>query len=412
MNDSQQEILLRLEELKKWQVQEQEKLTQKQSNQRKVLSEEQMKMIEFLGITKANSMEQSLQSFMEQTNVESENEYEDIRIQDAISPARSDSEESEVSDDENEIQNLKAINAGAIEIESTLKKTNIIEMTEYPTEISDKPVIKRRYLKRGEGLEQRFKVHPDSFKLDKLPKYKFAGLRNQKFMNKAHKKSPVPNPTTSNVIKVQKDPGTKTKNFPAKNSTDLEVPQNCKLVINQPKVSESAEAQKVEEKVNNWFKDYEKPTELSTPRIAKDLKNFPKAFCWAKILKANNDCIDSPDLKNLMQINTENKDSMKLDDLNLFELLEERISSASFSSNSSSIYRLLEAMNVDANDNFDKTIVNPEDALIETVNGINLNLEPHPQTLKNQHISIDDSITSNASIESGASDSQVSFPLI
>ena len=231
------------------------------------------------------------------------------------------------------------------------------------SEISNKPVIKRRYLKRGEGLEQRFKVHPDSFKLEKLPKYKFAGLRNHKFMNKTHKKSPALNPTASNVPKVQKGP----KIFSASNSTDLEVPQNCKLVINQPKISESAEVQKVEEKVNKWFKDYEKPTDLSTPRITKELKNFPKAFCWAKILKANNDCIDSPDLKNLMQINTENKDSIKLDDLNLFELLEERISSASFSSNSSSIYRLLEAMNVDANENPENTIVNPEDALIEKV---------------------------------------------
>lgn len=400
MNDSQQEILLRLEELKKWQEQEQEKLTQKQSNQRKTLSDEQLKMIEFLGITKTSSMEQSLQTFMEQTNLESENEYEDIILQDAISPARSDTDNSENSDAENEIQNV-SLNAKAPQL-SPLKNQNI-EMTEYPTEISDKPVIKRRYLKRGEGLEQRFKVHPDSFKLDKLPKYKFAGLRNHKFLKKTQKSS-VTNPSVTNEPKVHKDSGNKRKNFPIRKSTDLEVPQNCKLVNNQPKITESAEAQEVEKKVNKWFKDFEKPVDLSTPRITKDLKKFPKAFCWAKILKANNECIDSPDLKNLMPNRIENKDSMKLDDLNLFELLEERISSASFSSNSSSIYRLLEAMNVDANESPVKTIINPEDALIEKTSGINLNLEPHPQTLKNHHISIDDSITSNASNESEPND--------
>lgn len=34
-------------------------------------------------------------------------------------------------------------------------------------------IPKRRYLKRGEGLTNRFKMPPDAFRLDKLPKYKY-----------------------------------------------------------------------------------------------------------------------------------------------------------------------------------------------------------------------------------------------
>lgn len=34
-------------------------------------------------------------------------------------------------------------------------------------------IPKRPYLKRGEGLKNRFKISPDAFRLDKLPKYKY-----------------------------------------------------------------------------------------------------------------------------------------------------------------------------------------------------------------------------------------------
>lgn len=37
------------------------------------------------------------------------------------------------------------------------------------------PVAKRPFLKRGEGLTNRFKMHPDRYKLQNLPKYKFMG---------------------------------------------------------------------------------------------------------------------------------------------------------------------------------------------------------------------------------------------
>lgn len=35
-------------------------------------------------------------------------------------------------------------------------------------------ITKRTFLKRGEGLKSRFGVHPDAFKLENLPKYKYA----------------------------------------------------------------------------------------------------------------------------------------------------------------------------------------------------------------------------------------------
>lgn len=41
-----------------------------------------------------------------------------------------------------------------------------------PTTVDETP--KRPFLKRGEGLKNRFNISPDAFRLDKLPKYKYA----------------------------------------------------------------------------------------------------------------------------------------------------------------------------------------------------------------------------------------------
>lgn len=38
-------------------------------------------------------------------------------------------------------------------------------------------VKKKPFLKRGQGLTNRFKIHPDQYKLQNLPKYKFASNR-------------------------------------------------------------------------------------------------------------------------------------------------------------------------------------------------------------------------------------------
>lgn len=39
---------------------------------------------------------------------------------------------------------------------------------------SNQQVPKRPFLKRGQGLTNRFKIHPDRYKLQNLPKYKFS----------------------------------------------------------------------------------------------------------------------------------------------------------------------------------------------------------------------------------------------
>lgn len=39
---------------------------------------------------------------------------------------------------------------------------------------------KRPFLKRGEGLTNRFKVHPDSYNLKNLPKYKFSSAKRRR----------------------------------------------------------------------------------------------------------------------------------------------------------------------------------------------------------------------------------------
>lgn len=48
------------------------------------------------------------------------------------------------------------------------------------TESTGKEIVRRPFLKRGEGLTNRFKVDPDRYKLHNLPKYKFANHRKQR----------------------------------------------------------------------------------------------------------------------------------------------------------------------------------------------------------------------------------------
>lgn len=54
-----------------------------------------------------------------------------------------------------------------------LKITNNLSGTSPP-----RAVVKRPFLKRGQGLTNRFKIHPDQYKLQNLPKYKFAGPKS------------------------------------------------------------------------------------------------------------------------------------------------------------------------------------------------------------------------------------------
>lgn len=133
MSNSPESILTRLEELRKWQDEQQKLLFQRQSDQRKNLNIEQRKLYETLGLS------------------------QDIEISTPL-------------------KNLN-LNNSSIKDESSF------------IEDDEKHIEKKVFLRRGEGLTSRFKVHPDTFKLNNLPKYKFAIKSTKKTRTKICKKT-------------------------------------------------------------------------------------------------------------------------------------------------------------------------------------------------------------------------------
>lgn len=117
MSNSPESMLTRLEELRKWQDEQQKILFQRQSDQRKNLNLEQRKLYETLGLS------------------------QDIEISTPL-------------------KNLNLNNS------CNKDESSFIE--------DERQIEKKTFLKRGEGLTNRFKVHPDTFNLNNLPKYKYA----------------------------------------------------------------------------------------------------------------------------------------------------------------------------------------------------------------------------------------------
>lgn len=66
-------------------------------------------------------------------------------------------------------------------------------------EVNADEIPKRPFLKRGEGLKSRFKISPDAFRLDKLPKYKYAQRMQKHAQTKQSHKQRHQEITTNNT---------------------------------------------------------------------------------------------------------------------------------------------------------------------------------------------------------------------
>lgn len=143
MSDSPRSILARLEQLKQWQEEQQRVLLQKQIAQRELLNQEQQKMYAILGINQTADQEASRMEDEVDSDVQ---EYEETNMQRQLA----------------------------------LEHRTILHSDESDNEVhAERQEVKRKvparpFLKRGEGLKARFKVDPNVFKLNNLPKYKYA----------------------------------------------------------------------------------------------------------------------------------------------------------------------------------------------------------------------------------------------
>ncbi|XP_055695673.1 centromere protein J [Lutzomyia longipalpis] len=243
--ESPRKILGRLEKLRQWQEEQEKTLIEKQCKQRKLLAQEQDKLYKMLGHSQF--------------------------------PDAGSSEKGGI--DGEFIERLSGENMMSALIAKSRQEVQ-----------KRSPINKKPFLKRGEGLTSRFRVHPDHFNLKNIPKCK--------------------NPPGKRKIKLT-------------NLQQTEVPANVQEVLD----------------------DSEKP-----PADGEVSANILDPQCWKKLLEAMNLNPDNASrlfqefAKFTLNNSTESSSSKKscdLDNLSLFELLEEKLQNSSLSSNSSTVRRLL-----------------------------------------------------------------------
>lgn len=246
----------------------------------------------------------------------------------------------------------------------------------YEDQVNDTKIPKRAYLKRGAGLQARFRIPPDAFNLNKLPPYKYTKRvkktlgRNDKINAKVLSKNPETHKTEN--CRIEKDP--ERKQLDLHMNVVLKIPQEPRLAV-QPKPE-----------IEEWFNAREKklPASVETPKAAK-----ARGFSWSQILSSNNILESSIEgaikgdnsgnhlINNYLAVNEDD-----IDDTNLFHLLEERVHNISTNTSLSTIIKFMESFPKQRND--EHTILNPVDPLITDV--FNLRLQPHPNEISSKVI--------------------------
>ena len=300
---------------------------------------------------------------------------------------------------------------------------NIENLKDSEEDQDEKP--KKPFLKRGSGLTTRFKVHPDTFKLQNLPRYKYndrvkANLgRDNNYVKPIEKKlEPVISRTgLKATIPIKKSAQINKVISNKPESNELILPSNLNLKIN-PAEKNANEDQQAETKVKEWFQTYTKNTKnksteifIDTPKTSKSQQGtLTKGVSWANILSSNN-FIDHPmsilnlDTKpddTLLQNNGMDEQTTDIEDQNLFELLEKKISNMSFGSNSSTIFKILASLQDKSEE--EKSFLSPEDPLIDDNSAINLQLQPHPDDLRKKIIIDETTDDSSCSDDEDSSD--------
>lgn len=329
-------------------------------------------MYEMLGLSVSNFAEVT----SEPTHIESENEndFEEIPQDpdDAIDYSSSD-----------ESMHVNNYNNELVQKDNTISPLKNID--EYQEDSNEPQLPKRPFLKRGAGLTSRFRIAPDAFNLKKLPRYKYADRVKKNLARASNSRSQEPEPPpprrkSTDDAKKKSSPG----NVPAPSvsNTKLEAPRNVALTI--PK--EPLPPAKPTTQVQEWFESRVKEPEIvETPKVAK----LPKGVSWAQILSSNN-IMDSPvNIDHLLNPSKQLENYPDMNDTSLFHLLEERVNNMNIDTSMSSIMKLVASLQKpQSSQDEDRTLVNPEDPIIDDAKSVNLQLEPHPSEI-HQEVQID-----------------------
>uniref|UniRef100_A0A182JLJ0 Centromere protein J C-terminal domain-containing protein n=1 Tax=Anopheles atroparvus TaxID=41427 RepID=A0A182JLJ0_ANOAO len=356
MADSPRSILARLEQLKQWQEQQQQVLLEKHIAQQQLLEREQRKMYEVLGLQKHATGDGTYEESFEGSDTEPE--YEETNLQAQLAAVRS----KQIPDDDESTMFDSDLEHPSAQQEEALQKSSNIP--------------KRPFLKRGEGLRARFKVDPNKFKLNNLPKYKFANHNRERNNRKSGSKRDSVHDSDGKHTAAVSQKALKDGRTDAKQSDDgtrqlLEKKPRHKsdagiiLDVNrvQDKKLKSTRRQgggslpqnvnnvihhKLGENVDNSLMDVIKITPSEPEKATENIGAIPNAP-WKRRLDPRQAPIVSKEQR----------------DLNFFELLEQKVVGKNFNPDSSSILRFIAANDTTANE---ETLTN-DDTVCDQADG-------------------------------------------
>uniref|UniRef100_A0A182PC25 Centromere protein J C-terminal domain-containing protein n=1 Tax=Anopheles epiroticus TaxID=199890 RepID=A0A182PC25_9DIPT len=354
MADSPRSILVRLKQLKHWQEEQQRVLLEKHLAQQQLLKREQQKMYEVLGVRQHTlDNDGHGEEYESYADDNSEPEYEETNLQAQLAAERLQQQQQTSGRSDTTMFDSDSEQPTAEQMQA-LHKT--------------KMVLKKRFLKRGEGLRARFKVDPDKFKLENLPKYKYANHNRERSNRKSGtgqtSKAGGTNSVTSNPSRTASSKQEKV--VERQKPTEKKAPRNKSdqgivLDINRVQAQKLISAKRMGGSL---------PTINAEAMAHETIGNDDQLFAGiSKAPKVCENVIEKPPAmpdvpwKRRLDPTVSPKVSKEQRDLNFFEMLEKKVNGKSFSSNSSSILRFIAANESTVNE---ATITNDE-SINETV---------------------------------------------
>ena len=330
-------ILLRIEELQKWQKQQQAVLLEKQTKQRDLLNLEKQKLYEMFGLSFSSPASSINSSTINESSI--------------IEPEMRQIDKPNANDHFIDNNNLSGIVLIEEEKEEQEEETNQCE--EQAVEKSDKNYVKesdpaintdegipkRPFLRRGEGLENRFKLDPNKFRLNNLPKYKFANAhKNSKFLKKKLEiKCQPKKPVTELFLKRHIAKHIKKEEAPLIPAKEAEVPKTCteneyEHDNNPNDVSNDDNVQIVLDAKTRTLDNVKLPYPQNNATSEQNTSDLATPITWAAVLEPTNIqpvCVASirRTTHSVVHQNTPMREKIlrqqeDIDELNVFEMLE------------------------------------------------------------------------------------------
>ncbi|XP_028893560.2 centromere protein J [Zeugodacus cucurbitae] len=336
--DAQVNIVKRLEKLNKWQEEQKRLLDERQNMQRKMLGLEHQDVYEKLGFISDNDIIANVENGGGDTSVDQ------IKIYGDENNFGSDSKINEI---ENRL--FQGINKNQEEFSNPRNYNNIAYNNEELEVIDAKP--KRPYLKRGEGIKARYKISPESLRLNNLPRYKYAATHSKIKNMQRRRLAPRVKPSQKNLVSVantedyiddiKQDVNEKQfhKMLATANPANSSTPDSkyskapsSSISITLPNVR----LRKTEYKETKVCEDFEEsgPEEQVEPYVS---------ITWSKVLDPQHiKPIPIEDLRTNVSISERNTNTNEDDEtLSIFELLERQADQGAIDMNSSCVKKFL-----------------------------------------------------------------------